>query len=238
MNRKLLLITGILLILLGLAALSATLVMPLLGFTAWTFGVWRLWPLLVISLGALLVMLPLLASEQRGLGALFIPGVPVLAMGSILLFASVFDAWEIWRYAWPGAPLALSVGFLLAAWRIRAIGLIVPAIILGINGLIFQFCAITGWWSAWAVLWALEPLSVGLALLALNLKLQKRGLFLAGVILCSLAAVGLIGMSFLVVGRIWINLLGPLILVGLGAFLLLNALLSGRATKTPQVVQG
>ena len=169
---------------------------------------------------------------------MFIPGVLMLTTGGILLFASIFDAWDVWRYAWPAQVLALAVGFFLATWRTGVVALIVPAIIIGINGLIFQFCAITGWWSAWAVLWALEPLSVGLALLALNLKLQKRGLFLAGVILCSLAAVGLIGMSFLVVGRIWINLLGPLILVGLGAFLLLNALLSGRATKTPQVVQG
>lgn len=238
MNRKLTLITGILLIFLGLAALGITLVMPLLGLSAWTFGVWRLWPLLVIGLGAFFVLFPLLTAGRRGLGGMFIPGVLMLTTGGILLFASIFDAWDVWRYAWPAQVLALAVGFFLATWRTGVVALIVPAIIIGINGLIFQFCAITGWWSAWAVLWALEPLSVGLALLALNLKLQKRGLFLAGVILCSLAAVGLIGMSFLVVGRIWINLLGPLILVGLGAFLLLNALLSGRATKTPQVVQG
>ena len=116
--------------------------------------------------------------------------------------------------------------------------LIVPAIIIGVNGLIFQFCALTGWWSAWAVLWAMEPLSVGLALLALNTKLHKRGLFLAGVILCSVAALGLIGMSALVAGRLWINLLGPLVLVGLGALVLLSALPPRRTTERPPAVQG
>lgn len=224
MNRKISVMIGLLLIFLGLVTLGVTFVTPLLGFSAWTFGAWRLWPLLIISLGVFLTLLPLLAPGRRGLGAMFIPGVPVLVTGGILLFASVFGAWGVWRYTWPLELLALAAGFFLAAWRIGAAGLIIPAIIVGVNGLVFQFCAVTGWWSAWSVLWAFEPLSVGVALLALNLKMRKRGLFLAGLILCSTAAVGLMGTSLLFTSRLWINVLGPLVLVGLGLLLLINAL--------------
>lgn len=231
MNRKVSLVIGILLVFLGLGSLGMTLVMPMLGISAWTFSVWRAWPLLVVGLGVFLVLLSLLIPGRRGLGGMFIPGVPILATGGLLLSASLFDTWEVWRYAWPVELLALALGFLLAAWRIGAVGLVVPGIIIGINGLIFQFCAVTGWWSAWAVLWTFEPLSVGLALLAMNLKLRRRGLFLAGIILCGVAAVSLIGMSFLITSHVWINLLGPIILVGLGALVMLGALRPRRVVE-------
>jgi hypothetical protein len=35
---------------------------------------------------------------------------------------------------------------------------------------VLQFCALTGLWNAWAVLWTVEPLSVGLSLLAVSAK--------------------------------------------------------------------
>ena len=96
-----------------------------------------------------------------------------------------------------------------------------PAIIIGLNGVVFQFCALTGWWGSWSVLWTVEPLAVGLAFLVLALKYRKPGLVIAGAILCGMAALGFMGMSALFASRWWgFGLLGPLFLVALGCYLL------------------
>ena len=200
MNRRFSILMGILLILMGGLALAFTLGMPLLGISFLHFGSWRLWPLVVVGTGLIFVVAPLLAWGKRGLGALFIPGVPILATGGVLLFASLLDAWGAWEWLWPVEVLAIALGFLFAAIWMRVIWLLIPAIVIGANGLVFQFCAITGFWESWAVLWAIEPLSVGLALLAVNLKARSNGLVIAGAILCAVAAFGMIGMSALFPG--------------------------------------
>ena len=46
-----------------------------------------MWPVLVVGLGLLFVAPPLLTRGKRGLGALFIPGFPILATGAILFLA-------------------------------------------------------------------------------------------------------------------------------------------------------
>ena len=225
MNRRFSILMGILLILMGGLALAFTLGMPLLGISFLHFGSWRLWPLVVVGTGLIFVVAPLLAWGKRGLGALFIPGVPILATGGVLLFASLLDAWGAWEWLWPVEVLAIALGFLFAAIWMRVIWLLIPAIVIGANGLVFQFCAITGFWESWAVLWAIEPLSVGLALLAVNLKARSNGLVIAGAILCAVAAFGMIGMSALFPGWILINALGPATLLFVGFLLLINSLL-------------
>jgi hypothetical protein len=90
---------------------------------------------------------------------------------------------------------------------------------------VFQFCAVTGFWESWAVLWAIEPLAVGLAFLIVNLKARLNGLFIAGAILCAVAAFGMIGMSALFPGWVLISALGPATLLFVGFLLLVNSLL-------------
>jgi hypothetical protein len=68
--------------------------------------------------------------------------------------------------------------------------LFIPAIILGLEALVFQFCALTGVWGWWAVQWVIEPLAVGLALLAVNVKERSSALSEAGLMLCGLAGPG------------------------------------------------
>ena len=225
MNKRFSILMGILLILMGSLALAFTLVMPLLGISFFHFGSWRLWPLVVLGVGLIFVVTPFLAWGKRGLGALFIPGVPILATGGVLLYASLLDAWHAWEWLWPVEVLAIALGFLFAAIWMRVIWLLIPAIIIGANGLVFQFCAITGFWESWAVLWAIEPLSAGLSLLVVNLKARSNGLFIAGAILCAVAAFGMIGMSALFPGWILISALGPATLLFIGFLLLINSLL-------------
>ena len=144
MNRRFSFLVGITLILIGALSLAFTLVMPTLGLGVWMWAAWRLWPLVVVAVGLMFVVSPLLVRGRRGLGGLFIPGVPILATGAILLYASVFDAWHAWEWLWPLEVLSIAMGFLLASIYMRSIWLLLPAIFIGANGVVLQFCALTG----------------------------------------------------------------------------------------------
>ncbi len=219
MSRKLSIVISVALILIGATSLMFTFVGAVFGFR-----VWQLWPLIVVAAGLAFVLPPLLVRGKRGLGGLFIPGVPVLTNGMILLFTSVTGWWGAWEWLWPLEVTGVALGFLFAAIKMRVVWLLIPAIIVGANGLLLQFCAITGWWAVWAVAWAIEPLSVGLALLAVNLKQRSAGLMVAGIAVCALAVVGAIeSLAIVAMAAIfpvwWLcKFVGPvtLILVGIG----------------------
>ncbi len=225
MNKRVSTLVGLFLVLLGGLLLMSNVVLPLFGIRSWYWSVWRLWPVIVVSVGVFFMLIPLLWPHKRGLGAFFIFGAPVLATGGILLFTSVFNVWGAWSWLWPVEVWSVALGFALAAFFMRNVWLMIPAIIIGMNGLLFQFCALTGWWEVWAVLWTIEPLSVGLALLFVHFRKQRHGLMVAGMILCAIAAVGLIGMLGLVALRPgwWVlNMIGPAMLVVIGILLLLS----------------
>ena len=95
MEKRFSTLVGITLIFLGSLALLFNLIMPMLGFDGWRWGVWRLWPLIVVGIGWLFVLLPFLVHGWRGLGGLFIPGIPILVTGSILFLASFFNWWGV-----------------------------------------------------------------------------------------------------------------------------------------------
>ncbi len=233
MRRRFSFLAGGTLILIGVLSLAFTLVMPMLGASVWMWGAWRLWPLLIVAGGLLFVVSPLLARGKRGLGGLFIPGVPILTTGGILLYASVLDAWQAWEWLWPLEVLAIAMGFLLASIYMRSIWLLFPAIIVGANGALLQFCALTGLWESWAVLWPVEPLAVGLAFLIVNLRRRSRGLFIAGMIMCVIAAMGLIGMTAAFPRWVLINALGPAVLLLVGLLMLVNSLVRRPAAPEP-----
>jgi hypothetical protein len=168
---------------------------------------------MIAGVGLAFVLPPFLVRGRRWLGALLIPGFPILMTGTILLVASVFNAWSIWAWLWPMELLALASGFLFAAIYMQLIWLLIPAIIIGLNALLFQFCALTGLWHWWSVLWVIEPLSVGLALLAVNVKVRSTGLSIAGLVLCGVAGLGFM-LMIAVLGAWWpVGLLGPTLLL-------------------------
>ena len=227
MNKRVSTLVGISLILLGGLAFMVNVALPVLGIR-WHWGIWRLWPLIVVGLGAFFMLIPFLWPRKRGLSAFFIPGAPVLATGGILLFTSVFNVWGAWEWLWPVEVWSVAVGFALAALFMRNVWLMIPAIIIGANGLLMQFCALTGWWEVWAVLWTIEPLSVGAALLVTYARKRRPGLLVAGTILCAIAAFGLMGMLAVVAIRPgwWVlNMVGPVMLIGIGLVLLFSHVL-------------
>jgi len=188
-ERSLSLIFGLALVAIG--------VISLLGNTLLALQAWRLWPLTVIIAGIALTLPGFLGLKKRGFGSFFIPGIPVLTTGGILLFASLFDRWNVWELAWPLEVLALSVGFALAAIFMRVAGLAIPAIIIGVNGLMLAFCNLTGLWESWAILWPIEPLAIGLGLLVVGVIHRSSGTKLAGLILIGIAGAGFFIASFI-----------------------------------------
>ncbi len=205
---------GMLLITLGGLALLHTTILPLLG---WEYGLWRLWPLILSAVGLSLMAAPFIFHHKRGLKALFIPGMPILIVSALLLWGSLFHSWGIWEWLWPMVILGLAAGFFLTAVFMRNIWFMIPAIIIGVNGLIFQFCAITGLWDLWAILWTAEPLAVGLALLVASAG-KRPGLLRAGTILVASAAVLFSMMSFILSG--WVSVVGAAVLILFGVGLL------------------
>jgi hypothetical protein len=188
-ERSLSLIFGLALVAIG--AIS------LLGNTLLTLQAWRLWPLTVIIAGIALTIPGFFGLKKRGFGSFFIPGIPLLTTGGILMLASLLDNWEVWALAWPLEVIGLALGFALAAIFMRVAGLAIPAIIIGVNGLVLAFCNLTGLWAAWALLWPVEPLSVGLGLLVVGFVNRSAGAKLAGMILTGIAGAGFFIASFI-----------------------------------------
>lgn len=198
MQRLFSIILGVGLIVAGVVTLALNLALPL--WNIHLIGAWRLWPLAVVAVGLLFTLPPVLVSGQRGLGALFIPGLPVLATGGILLLGSLFNRWGVWHWLWPVEVLAVAAGFILAAGYLRVVWLLIPAIFIGLNGLVLQFCAVTGWWSAWQVLWTVEPLAVGLVLCLVAFKTRSAAVFAVALTVCALSGVAALGMLALFSG--------------------------------------
>jgi hypothetical protein len=187
-NNPLSLIFGIALIVIG--GLS------LIGNTILRMEAWRLWPITVITAGLVLTAPGFLGLARRGFGAFFIPGIPVLVTGGILMVASLFHNWGVWAVAWPLEVLAVAAGFGMAAIFMRLPALAIPAIIVGLNGVVLAFCNLTGLWGAWALVWPIEPLAVGLGLFVVGFFNRSAGAITAGVILSAIAGVGFFMTSF------------------------------------------
>lgn len=188
-ERSLSLIFGLALVAIGM--------LSLLGTSLLALQAWRLWPLTVVILGVALCAPGFFGLKKRGLGSFFIPGVPVLTTGGILLFASLFNRWEVWSLAWPLEVMGVALGFALAAIFMRVAGLAIPAMLIGLNGAVLAFCNLTDFWEAWAILWPIEPLSIGLGLLILGVFNRSSGTKLAGLILTGIAGVGFFIASFI-----------------------------------------
>lgn len=225
MKRQFSTLVGVILVVLGVQALFFNVVMPVFGFDAWS--TWRLWPVILISTGLLLVIPAATAKSGGGLALLFIPGLPTLATGLISLWASVFNWWDIWSWAWPAEVLVLGLAFLLAALRMRVIGLVVPASIFWFTGLALQFCALTNLWHWWAFLWTVVPFSVGLSLLLIGVRTHSTGTLVAGEVVSGVSVLAAAGMLLLMSG-FWTGVFGSVMIIATGIIMLVGNLLQYR----------
>ena len=223
MQKKASLLIGLTLVVLGVLALTANLLIRANGI-GYVLG-FRAWPIIVVGAGLLFCLPPFLFPRQRGLSGLFMPGIPTFTTGMLLFVASVSGNWSIWGYLWPLEVISVAVGFILMAIFLKVSWLMIPASIVGLTGLVLQFCAVTGMWSSWAVLWTVEPFAVGLPLLLIGLAKKIEGVKLAGIILCGLAGLAFASMSSILVTSLWITrIIGPALVLGLGVLLVFFAL--------------
>jgi serine/threonine protein kinase len=97
--------------------------------------------------------------------ALYSVGAIVLVNMALIWLGGIFGV-KVWAHAWPLEIIA--VGILLSALMAALANpwMLVPAGIVMGNGLLFSFYALTGWWGLWTVLWPLEPLLVGVSIVA------------------------------------------------------------------------
>jgi serine/threonine protein kinase len=96
---------------------------------------------------------------KRGVGMAILGTLGLLAGGNMLavMLGMLTNDWTIFGHGWPMEVLWVAVGLCAILYASRAPWLMVPiSLILG-NGFIFAYCAITGWWHHWALLWMLEP---------------------------------------------------------------------------------
>jgi serine/threonine protein kinase len=105
----------------------------------------------------------------------------IVLANMIMLWVGGVFSWRIFAYTWPMELVV--VGILLAALMTSQANywfLIPTGIVLG-NGLLFTFFSLTHLWGGWAYLWPLEPLLVGVSIVApFLLKAQdRRGRWLA-----------------------------------------------------------
>jgi hypothetical protein len=236
MQKKASLLIGLTLILLGILALAGNLLLRSAG--AGSLPGLRAWPILVVGAGLMFCIPPFLFPRQRGLSGLFVPGIPVLTTGFLLFIASMSGNWSIWGILWPLEVLSLAAAFVLMAIFLKVPWLMIPASILGFTGLVLQFCALTGQWRAWAVLWTVVPFAVGLPLLLIGIAKKLEGVKLAGIILCGLAGLAFAAMSSFLVTSLWITrLVGPVIVLGLGILLVVLALGKRSPEKTNPLVE-
>jgi len=213
MTRTFKLITGTGLILLGGLLLAYNLAGAALGWA--DLALWRLWPLGIAGVGLLFVLPLVLAPRERGQAALLIPSLLLLCVAGLSAAGQVFGPGLVWAHFWPQVilTLALALGLLALYWRLIWLGL--PALVLGLLGAALQLTALTGWWSLWAVLWAVVPLGVGLGLLGIGLVRHLGGLRVAGGLITLVTALVAGGLGSLLTGQ-W-SVLNLTLAVGLMA---------------------
>ncbi|MGB8213671.1 MAG: protein kinase [Anaerolineales bacterium] len=122
----------------------------------------------------------------------------IVFVNMFLLWLSGIFGGKVWVHAWPLEVIAVGVllSALMAALAIP--WMLIPAGIVVGNGLLFAFYALTGWWSLWKVFWPLEPILVGISLVApfFIVRQGQRGNWLARRI--GIALVGLAVVVFLI----------------------------------------
>ncbi len=229
MNRLISIVAGLMFITLGVLTLLTNVALGIFSIDLAHYVAGLVWAPFLLGAGLVCVATPLVNRQNRSLGGLYIPGLPLLAVGGITFLATLLPWWHVWARLWPLIILALAAGFICLAVHLRVIWIVIPAIFIGLNGLALQFCALTGLWSAWAVLWAVEPLAVGFTLLLTASQTRSIATLVVGLIFCAFSGVVLTGLIVLLPG-LW-RMTGFLTAGGflvLGLMVIVWALLSPR----------
>ena len=164
-------------------------------------------------------------------------GVVLIALGVFFLLGQMLDL-DIWAFGWP--IFVLLPGMILLAISITAGGkvgepLAIGGSLLTVLGLLFFYQNTTNHWESWAYAWALvAPTSIGLGQMLYGTVKDQDALVKSGKQLVLIGgAIFLCGFVFfeLIIGISGLGLSSfgwSLLLIGLGAILILHAVLRGR----------
>ena len=165
MHKRSSIIVGTILILVGVLFLFVQFFPGL----AINLDIGRQWPLIVISVGVLLLL-----SAFLGTPALAVPGSIVSGIGGILYAQNLTNTWSSWSYIWTLIPGFVGIGLILAgtlgherrqSWREGSRLLLISAVMFIIFGAFFN--GLGGLGEYWPVLliglgfWMLWPRRVG-----------------------------------------------------------------------------
>lgn len=144
-------------------------------------------------------------------------GVLLIVFGALFLAANFLEI--RWRDFWPALFFAgAAMNFAIFLGNRGNYGVLMPATILLIYGVLFQYCALAGWWRM-SELWPTFILGPGVGLLMMYLfGKRESGLLIPAFILIGLSAVFFVAFGPLrYYGRYW-----PVILIIIGVLLLLK----------------
>jgi hypothetical protein len=144
-------------------------------------------------------------------------GVLLIIIGALFLAANFLEI--RWRDLWPTLLFAgAAMNIVIFLGDRRNYGVLMPATILLIYGVLFQYCALAGWWRM-SELWPAFILGPGVGLLMMYLfGKRESGLLIPAFILIGLSAVFFVAFGPLrYYGRYW-----PVVLIVVGILLLLK----------------
>ncbi|HET8570653.1 MAG TPA: hypothetical protein VFN14_02050 [Candidatus Limnocylindria bacterium] len=117
MSRTIELLTGLMLLVIGLLVLASDMLSRWFGSLGISDEVLAWWPVLLIGL-SLFFLVPALAGRQhpRLRAGMVIPGAILAGVGAALLYSSLTDRWGAWSYLWTVAPFSFGLGMYAAGW--------------------------------------------------------------------------------------------------------------------------
>jgi hypothetical protein len=120
----------------------------------------------------------------------------IVFVNMALIWLSGIFGGKVWANAWPMEIIAIGVLLSALMAALATPWMLIPAGIVMANGLLLSFFALTGWWRLWTILWPLEPLLVGLSIVAPFWLIRQghRGFWLARRI--GIAMIGVAGVIF------------------------------------------
>ena len=152
----------------------------------------------------------------------FVPGIALILLGIVFLLPNFTDMRE--RDLWPLLVLGPGILFFVLFLADRTnYGLIMPATILTVSGVLFFYCTVEGW-HMMRTLWPFFMIAPGIAFLLMYMVGRKEGAFLVpGIILTAAGVVFLLGATEYI--ALW-----PVVLIVIGVILLFTR---KRGTPSP-----
>lgn len=106
------------------------------------------------------------AAKKNSGRAVLASVVGIIVGNMVMLWASGIFGWDVFGRTWPMELVLVGILFFSLMVETHNTWLIIPGGMIMGNGFILAYCALTGRWSDWAILWPLEPLLVAGSIIA------------------------------------------------------------------------